>query len=301
MNLKNCLRLSKIMNRELTIVFNSYQSQHLLSNVIKKINKNYKILIIENSLQLSVKISLEKKFKNVEVVIPKTNLGLAKSYNLAIQKSRTKYVFLNNPDLEITNQSIKSLLECAKKIKKFGIIAPSYRSEKNFKNYEIFSKKKNKQVGVFKKFKIIEVDLIDNNFLVEKKTITKNPFDENYFLFFETFDFSKNLKKKNFKLYISKKIKFHHYGSSSIHPSFNNLVKKTRAFHYNWSKYYFLKKNYNYILAIKKIFPNFKKAIFGILINLLKLNFKKMYLGFLELLGIVTSILNLKSFYRPNN
>ena len=122
------------MNNLLTIVFSAYQSHDLLKKVLKKLPKIYKILIIENSRDKNLKISLEKKFKNVEVIIPSKNLGLAKSYNLGIKKAKTKYIFLNNPDLRIENKSISQLLNCAQKIKNFGIIAPVYKNEKIFKN-----------------------------------------------------------------------------------------------------------------------------------------------------------------------
>ena len=86
------------MNNALTIVYSAYQSHALLNKVIKKLPKKYRILIIENSLDKNLKNTLEKKFKNVEVIIPKKNLGLAKSYNLGLKKAKTKFVFLNNPD-----------------------------------------------------------------------------------------------------------------------------------------------------------------------------------------------------------
>ena len=119
-----------ISNKSVTLVFSSYQSGALLKKVIKKLPSSYKILVIENSLNKKIKNILEKSFKNVEVIIPKENLGLARSYNLGIKKAKTKYVFLNNPDLEIKNDSIKKLIKCAESIKKFGIISPTYRNEK---------------------------------------------------------------------------------------------------------------------------------------------------------------------------
>ena len=95
-----------ISNKSVTLVFSSYQSGALLKKVIKKLPNSYKILVIENSLNKKIKNILEKSFKNVEVIIPKENLGLARSYNLGIKKAKTKYVFLNNPDLEIKNTDI---------------------------------------------------------------------------------------------------------------------------------------------------------------------------------------------------
>tara|TARA_B100001057_G_scaffold368771_1_gene372332 strand:- start:416 stop:1285 length:870 start_codon:yes stop_codon:yes gene_type:complete len=287
------------MNKELTLVFSSYQSQHLLKKILSRFHNKFKILVIENSLDKKVKNLLEKKFNNTEVIIPKKNLGLAKSYNLGIKKSKTKFVFLNNPDMEITYQSIKDLLTCANKIKKFGALSPIFQNEKIYKNYKIFKKKKQNNSNFFKKFNIVEVDLLDNNLFINKKIIKEYLFDENYFLFFETFDFTRNLKLKGRKLYAVKKIKFKHFGASSLPVEFDWLVKKTRSFHYNWSKFYYLRKNFGYLHALGKIFPNIIRAFKKIIINILKLKFKDIQLNLLELYGIFTSIFLLSSFFRP--
>ena len=288
-----------ISNKSVTLVFSSYQSGALLKKVIKKLPSSYKILVIENSLNKKIKNILEKSFKNVEVIIPKENLGLARSYNLGIKKAKTKYVFLNNPDLEIKNDSIKKLIKCAESIKKFGIISPTYRNEKIFKNYEILKYREKNNSPLFKKFGVIEVDIIDNSFIVNRKNIKKFLFDEKYFLYFETFDFCKNLKKEGEKLFVCNKIKYHHYGSSSVDRKFDTIVKLTRAFHYNWSKFYYFKKHYNYLFALKKIVPNFFNSLKKILFSILKLDKKNLMIGLVELYGILTAILLLNSFYRP--
>jgi GT2 family glycosyltransferase len=289
------------MNKELTIIFSSYQSQHLLNKLLKQLHKKFKVIIIENSLDINIKKKLEKNFKGVEVIIPEENLGLAKSYKLGIDHSKTKFVFLNNPDIEITNKSIKDLLDCAKKIKNLGIISPIYKNEKIYKNYENNSLKKRNYSTIFKKFDIQEVDWIDNNFLIKNNKINKNLFDKNYFLYFETVDFAVNLKKSGKKIYVAKKIKFHHHGSSSLPASYNNLAIKTRAFHYNWSKFYYFKKNYSYFYALRKILPNLIKGLKKIIFSIIRLDVANIKLGLLELYGIITAVSNLGSFFRPKN
>ena len=254
------------MNKLLTIVFSAYQSHQLLNTVIKRLPNSYKVIVIENSLDKKLKISLEEKFNNVNVIIPKENLGLSKSYNLGIKAAKTKYVFLNNPDHKFDGRSIKKLIECATKIKNFGII---------------------------------EVDIIDNCFLINKRNIKNNCFDENYFLYFETFDFCKNLINNKKKLYVCNKIKYHHPGGQSSNKRYRNIVILTRAFHYNWSKFYFFKKHFGILLAIKKIFPNFLKALKKIFFSSVTFNSFNLYVGLIELVGILTSVLSIKPFYRP--
>tara|TARA_X000001036_G_C20610990_1_gene778984 strand:- start:262 stop:1125 length:864 start_codon:yes stop_codon:yes gene_type:complete len=287
------------MNNTLTIVYSAYQSHNLLNKVIRKLPKKYKILIIENSLDKNLKNTLEKKYKNVEVIIPEKNLGLAKSYNLGLKKAKTKFVFLNNPDHSFNEDAIKKLIECANKIKNFGIISPTYRKEKNFKNYEIYNEKINLNHGIYKKYGIVEVDAIDNCFFVNKRLIKNYSFDEKFFLYFETFDFCKNLIDNNKKLFVCNKIKYHHPGSKSSSKKYQNIVSLTRAFHYNWSKFYYLKKHFGILFAYRKITPNFLKSLKKILASIFKFNKSGLIEGFVELSGVITAILSLKSFYRP--
>ena len=278
------------MNKLLTIVFNSYYSEKRLKNVVKNL-KHFNIIIIENSLQNNVKLKFEKKYSNVKVIIPKKNLGLAAGYNLGIKKAKTKFVFLNNPDIEISHSSIMKLLNYAKIIKKFGIISPVYKNQKYHKNY-------GSNKNLFLKNNIHSVDWIDNNFLIDKSKIKKFLFDENYFLYFETIDFCLNLKRKGKNLYIIKNIKFEHFGSKSVDSKYDDVVKLTSAWHYNWSKFYYFKKNFNYIYAITKILPNIYQATRNLITNLFFFKFVCFRLNFVELYGIFSAVIGLKSFYR---
>ena len=286
------------MNKKLTIVLVCYFSHRIINKVLKTL-KQYKVIIIENSLDARFKKDLEKKYNNVEVIIPNRNIGLAKGYNLGIKLARTKYVFLNCPDFEISHQDMNQLILYANTIKKFGIISPIYAEEKNFRNYGGEKSIKQESSSFYQKNKILAVNWIDNSFVVNKKQIKNNLFDENYFLWFETIDFCLNLRRNNFKLFITRKIKFKHYGSKSTDQKFDKIVSLTRAWHYNWSKFYYYRKNYDYIFALTKIFPNFIKALKKFTISLFKFNKFGIYLALIELYGIVSSILCLKSFYRP--
>lgn len=277
------------IKKDLTIVFNSYYSEKQLSRVLKKLY-SYKIIIIENSRDQNIKKRLEKKFKNIKVLIPAENLGLANGYNLGIKKTNSKYIFLNNPDIQISNNSIKKLYLLAKKIKNFGIIAPIYKDEKIHKNYSSYEIKINKNLSA--------VNWIDNNYFVKASVIKKNLFNKNFFLYFENLDFCKNLIKKGNKLYIAKNIKFNHFGSKSVDAKYNNIIILTRAWHYNWSKFYYYRKNYNYVFALTKILPNIYQATKNFIISLVKLNFFKSKSHLIEIYGIICALLLIKSFYR---
>ena len=76
------------MNKDLTLVFSSYQSHQLLKKILKKFSNKYRIIIIENSCDYKIKKKFNNLKKKIEVIVPEKNLGLAKSYNLGIKKQR---------------------------------------------------------------------------------------------------------------------------------------------------------------------------------------------------------------------
>ena len=142
----------------LTVAFLSHHSKHLITKNIEKIvnyGLNISVLIIENSLDHSFKNELLAKYsKSVEVYIPDENLGYAKGMNKALELSKDNFVLISPPDVDFSFDCLNDLINCIKNFKDFVLIAPTYRDENQFKNYDtkIFSKEsKNK-----KTFKILK-------------------------------------------------------------------------------------------------------------------------------------------------
>jgi len=286
-------------NKSVTLIFGAYFSHKHIYRTCKNLNKKFKIIVVENSLDKKFKQDIEKKYKNTKVIIPEKNVGLAKSYNIGIQNSKTKYVYLNCPDIDISNKSLDELVDCAEKLKNFCILAPNFKNVSIFTNYSGNKYIPKKTPSNILKYKLKTVDYVDNSFFMKTKKAKKYLFDEKYFLYFETADFCFKSKKMNEKIYISEKIKFKHYGSDSVDSKYLWISNLTRAFHYNWSKFYYYKKNYNYFLALRKIIPNIIKSIKKIIFSLITFNKKNIIVGLVEFYGIICSIINLKSFYRP--
>ena len=64
-----------------TLLIMSFHSKHLVIDLVKSIDKNIPIVILENSQDYDLKDQLEKEHQNVKVIIPKENLGFAKGAN----------------------------------------------------------------------------------------------------------------------------------------------------------------------------------------------------------------------------
>lgn len=113
--------------KEITIVLISYRSKKKLIRFIKKIDKKYKILIIENSEERNLHIFFNRK--NIKIIY-KNNIGYASSINLARKRIHTKYFFIFNPDVYgITDKIIEKFYQAAIDLKdNFSCLGPRYKN-----------------------------------------------------------------------------------------------------------------------------------------------------------------------------
>ena len=290
----------------LTLAFLSHHSKHLITKLVDEIinyDLGVKILIIENSIDHQLKYELESKYKKqVKVYLPNENLGFSKGMNKAIELSDDQFVFLNPADVILSHTCIQNLLNCLNNFKDFTLLAPTYKEEKIYKNYEefLFSKERETHQLEIENFNLKEVDWIDGTFIVNKEKIENNKImDENIFIYFETMDMCLNFKKKNQKMFVVENIKFEHIGGSSHERKFNFEAKLSRNWHYNWSKFYYFKKNFSYLYALKKFSTVLFKNALKLLYYFMTRNKENYLLKKAEINGSMHSILLNKSNYRP--
>ena len=136
-----------------------------------------------------------------------------------------------------------------------------------------------------------------NKKLLKEKRILKL-FDENIFLYFEDIDACLKLKKHHLKLFVSDRIKFHNKDRKKFNLDYDLKYEVSRNWHYCWSKFYFYKKNYSYIFALKKIYPNFVRAIKLFFFSLIKKNNSGILISKAQISGILNSLILKPSSYR---
>ena len=147
---------------------------------------------------------------------------------------------------------------------------------------------------------ILEVKEVDGAaFVINKDKFTSNVMDDKIFMYFESTDMCLNALRRNEKIYAILNIKFNHLGLQSSEEKYSVEIIKNRNWHYCWSKFYFYKKNYSYIFALRKIAPNFFRSLSKIIRSTMKKDNKSLKNAKAEISGILNAILNKKSFYRP--
>ena len=281
------------MDRNLTIILPSYRSKKLILSHLKSLSKNYKIIVIENSYDISLEKIIKNKYKNVEVYLKK-NIGYGRAVNFAARKVKTKFFFVMNPDAKIYKNTLKNLIKYTKQLKNFGAIGPIYENQKN----------------KFKK-KLVKVNkLVSAAMLINTKTFLKiKGYDENFFLYYEDDDFFLKCNLKNLDIYNITNSFIKHNKSKvvkktlNLHSTtFSNFKERNSTYvvggwHGQWSKFYFYKKNKGYLSALIKCLPKNLLNLFQIFVFIF-LNPPKAKYKYYKFEGFVASLLGLPSYKR---
>lgn len=281
------------MNKLLTIIIPSYRSKYLVLSHIKNLYNKYKIIIVENSYDKSLKEIIKKKYKKVDIYLKK-NIGYGSAVNFASKKVKTKYFFVMNPDVKLQSNTLKNLINAAKNIPNFGAIGPiNANQKKKYKNIIVGKKK-----------------LIAAAMLLQTRIFKKiNGYDENFFLYFEDDDYFLRCDSLKLKLYFITNSCFDHVKyqkkteTLNLHSTtFSNYDEKNSTFvvggwHGQWSKFYFIKKHNGFFFAMLKCLPNFLLNLFQIFPYIL-LNPTKAKYKYFKIEGFLCSMFGISSFKR---
>ena len=281
------------MENDVTVIFVSFHSDDIIENSIATIDQKIKIVVVENSRNITFKTKLEKKYSNLKVIIPDKNLGNGAGINLGLKNIKTKYAFYLDVDTVLYPDTIKNLIVAASEIKKFSILAPKinnfeykndcYLENGNSKKY--FNMRFVTGCALFFDIKLFnEVGF----------------FDEKIFLYFEENDFYERCLKKGKSIFLVNNSKIDHKGNSSAKEIYKDEIEINRNWHLMWSTFYFYKKHFGIIFAYKKILPKLFSALFNIFFYSITYNKKKRRIYSARFSGLFNSVIGNKSWFRPN-
>ena len=286
-----------ITRQNLSVIIVSYKSDHVIENCITSIDSEIEIVVVDNSNNDKFKDKIETKYKNVKCILSKENLGMGGGNNLGIKNVNKDFALILNPDVALENNSMNEIMVASKEIDNFGIISP-ISSKDEYPNYIL---NKDHNFDPDKPFKVNSVDgyAMLLNLKKLKKIENFNFFDENFFLYLENEDLCKRLIEKNEDIYIVPKSKIHHQGGKAVDPKYKNEIEYLRNWHWMWSKFYFNKKHYGYLIALMKVFKNLISAKIRFFYYLITFNSFKRKIYQMRLLGLISSMIGKNSYYRP--
>ena len=274
--------------KDLTIVITSFRSEKAIRECLKHINKDCKVINIENSDNKQYKNNIEKDFDNVKCILTGDNLGYAKANNIGLKNTKTKYALVLNPDTKLTSTTLENFFHSSKKNPDFAMIGPTVTnssSEKNISN--------SNTIKVVKSIKGHAMFLNLSHF----KEV--GFFDENFFIYLEEIDLCRRLRNSGKKIYIDPNIKVFHEGGKSHDESINFEMELSRNWHWMWSSFYFNKKYRGFLISLIDAFPKLFSSIFKFLIFSIIKNKDKKEIYYQRFSGLINAIMGKNSWYRP--
>ena len=271
---------------DITIIITSFKSEKKIRKCLNSINKNCKIINVENSNDINHKNSIETEFKNVKCILSGKNLGYGNGNNIGLKVVKTKYALILNPDVELFPETLEKFLQISKVKSDFALIGPGIVEDKKniFNNQEVKSVEKIKGFAMFLNLSQFE----DVGF-----------FDENFFFFLEEIDLCKRLIKKNKKIYYCPQIPIYHEGGHSHDAAFNYEMERSRNWHWMWSTFYFNKKHNGFFISLILVGPKLLSSLFKFCIFFIIGKKDKKEIYFQRYSGLINSITGKKSWYRP--
>ena len=278
---------------QITIVLVCYNSLFKLKKFLKDIPNEAKVFLIDNSKDYSLKKVFYNR-KNIKVFFKK-NDGYGSSINFASKRISTPYFLVVQPDVTgINKKSLINFYKYSKKLKdNFSVIGPHFLNA---------SRKGHFQTN--KKFKIREIHNVHGSTMFFNKKIfnKNNGFDKNIFLYWEETDYTKRAKKNGYKAYQLNLVKVKHGKGEAVKTKDfyeKEKLKNLYIWHFIWSKFYYYKKHYSYVIALIFFSPTLMRIIFRIIFYKL-FNNNKYFRYYNRLDGLISSMLGKKSFMRLN-
>ena len=279
-------------NKSITFVIVCFNSSDVIEKCIKSINRNIKVIIIENSNDKFIKKYLEKNFSNVKVFLSKKNLGYAVGNNLGISKVKTKYAFVLNPDAYLKKDTLKEIYKAVVNLKEnFSIIAPNLKRNYGYFSKPLYNLNKN----------ILRVDYVIGfaMFLNLRNIKLKKIFDKNFFLFLEEIDLCRRIKKLKEKIFIIKKSQIYHNARKASGNSFN--IELCRNWHWMWSLFYYNLKHFGTYTAYKATIGKFFSSFLKLIISLIFFEKKNFLINKYRLSGLLNAYIKKPSWLRPDD
>ena len=242
--------------KDITIIIVSYKSEKLIIQNLEIIKK-FPTIIINNSMSDEFN-TLINDFKNIELIKPDSNLGYGKANNLGVNKSKTPYVLIANPDILLNEQLINTLYSTFLNYDDdIGVVGPSLydSSMKRRTNGSISHVKKIRGNKISSSINNIPEDNMCCDFLVGCCLFMKRDFfmelggfDKDFFMYFEDNDLCDRIIKKGKTVIEVPSAKVIHLENSSSKKNFFQNCKL--AIIHKISEYIYLKKKISLINLI---------------------------------------------------
>jgi len=231
---------------DLSIIIVSYNTKDLLKQCLDSIygkvqDISFEIFVVDNNSQDGSPKMVKNLFPKVKLIENKENKGFASANNLAIKKSKGRYVLLLNSDTIVLPGSLSRMKQFMDETPRAGATGCKLINPDG--SLQSFGRglKRIRGKGVR------EVDWVEAAcFMVRQRVIDEiGLMDENFFFYSEDMDWCRRMRLAGWKIFCISRAKVIHYGRGSTRKWDSKIV--TEAYK---SGYYYARKHFGIVIAI---------------------------------------------------
>jgi hypothetical protein len=240
---------------ELTVIIVNYNVREFLAHAIHSLKRSLgkiaaQIIVVDNASTDGSVEMLKKRFRSIDLVALKQNLGFAKANNIGLQRARGELVLLLNPDTLVQEDTIPVMIDFFLQHPRVGlagckVINPdgSFQAScrRSFPDpWSAFSKISGLSTlfphsRSFGKYNLTyldpdtdgEIDAVSGSFMMFRREVYERigGLDEDFFMYGEDLDFCFRAQQAGWTIYYCPKTTIIHYKGESTRRSTINEVK----------------------------------------------------------------------------
>jgi len=171
-----------------------------LKSLSKTDYPNYEIIVVDNGSSDN-SVSVLEKYPGIRFISSKENLGFAEGNNLGARNSKGRYIVFLNNDTIVEKNWLKVMVDVMEKDNKVGIVQGNTYSKFGSKEYESGKRGDTSVLGYALYGKQTHDTFAASGCcLMYRGALVKEPFDKDYFIYFEDTYLSWLLRLKGYEV-----------------------------------------------------------------------------------------------------
>lgn len=230
------------MNKNLTIIILTYNSQDIIKECLSKINfDKYKVVVVDNDSKDDTVRVVKENFQVDKLYNLPTNIGFGNANNVALEDVDTDYALVLNPDAVIEEGDIEKVLKVLENDEKAALATPVILENKPYLEEEYNDRIKyicDNHVCYKENSNSYYMKFLIGCTLFFKMSAMKEIgfFDKNIFLFYEENELCHRIIKAGYHPIVVKDARSLHLKESSSTKSLE--LSYLKNWHMVWSKTY---------------------------------------------------------------
>lgn len=220
----------------ITVNYNQAEvTTELLESVRNNSYKNFEVIVVDNASRKDPGAYLKNLYPEIKYIRSEENLGFSGGNNLGIKASTGEYLLFINNDAELTNGAVETLLKLFGAVPNLGIVSPllCYYNSAPDTNSDIIQyagttpvhplTARNKTLGELQPDKGQFDQAVPTAYahgaamMVPRKVIEQvGLMPELFFLYYEELDWSEQIRRAGYAVYIEPRAKVYHKESISV-------------------------------------------------------------------------------------